>query len=297
MKYTLRQLQVFDAVMRYGSVTKAANMLNISQSAASSALVDLQDALQRQLFIHARGRALEVTGEGKRLRPIVHALLMKMQDLEPEDAGSVPSGLLVIGATALIAETVLPRLCIEFMALHPAVNVQLETEPTRTLLTRLERGELETALIELLPKIASIELVHWRTDELLLVVGADHPLAGRRGLSIRDLKGFAWCTREAHSSTAANLRYKLYDELGTFPVAFEATSNWAVRHAVIAGGGIGCLSRALIQFDLDNGRLVRLDVPAFSYTRPLSLARPSGTGRSKLLAAFDAFLVARGDPQ
>ena len=64
MKITLRQLQVFDAVAALGSVTAAAARLNMSQSAASTALSDLQIVLQRPLFAHARGRPLQITDEG-----------------------------------------------------------------------------------------------------------------------------------------------------------------------------------------------------------------------------------------
>ena len=93
----------------------------------------------------------------------------------------------------------------------------------------------------------------------------------------------------------ARLRYLMHEQIGQLAVAFESTSNWAVRHAVIAGGGIGCLSRALVQYDLDRGRLVTLDVEAFTFTRALSLARPKGIWRSRLVSAFDRFLLDHGD--
>jgi DNA-binding transcriptional LysR family regulator len=295
MKLTLRQLQVFDAVATYGSVTKAAEKLNMSQSAASTVLTDLQVVLKRSLFAHSKGRRLEITDEGKRLRPMVRSLLVQLQEIERGGDEAEPSGTLVIGATMMIAETVLPRLCAEFMERYPQVRIRVETGPVSELVERLSRFELETALIENLPRIEGIELTRWRTDELVLVVAADHPLAGRKKLRVADLQGFAWCTREANSSVSAQLRYMLYEQIGEFDVVFEATSNWAVRHAVIAGAGIGCLSKALVQFDLDNGRLRQLDVTDFRYTRPLSISRPTKISRSRQAAAFDRFLLERGD--
>lgn len=295
MKLTLRQLRIFDAVAASGSITKAAEKLNMSQSAASTALGDLQIILRRPLFAHAKGRPVEITDEGKRLQPIVKSLLGKLQDLEHEDIAAPLNGTLVIGATSLIAETVLPRVCVDFMQLYPAVQIRIEAEPARNLLDRLTRFELETALIDMLPKIDGIELTHWRTDELVLVVAPEHPLASRGRLTVKDLTGHAWCTRESHASISAHVRYMLHDKLGQFPVAFEATSNWAVRHAVIAGGGIGCLSKVLVQFDIDNGRLIQLDVTDFRYTRPLSLARPAAVWRSRLTATFDQFLLDRSE--
>src|ERR1700712_1774894 len=164
MKLTLRQLRIFDAVAASGSITKAAEKLNRSQSPASRALGDLQIILHRPLFAHAKGRPVEITDEGKRLQPIVKSLLGKLQDLEHEDREAPLNGMLVIGATALIAETVLPRVCVDFMQLYPAVQIRIEAESARNLLDRLTRFELETALIDMLPKIDGIELTHWRTD-------------------------------------------------------------------------------------------------------------------------------------
>ncbi len=68
-----------------------------------------------------------------------------------------------------------------------------------------------------------------------------------------------------------------------------------MRLAVIAGGGIGCLSRSMVDNDVDVGRLVRLDVQGFTLTRALSLARPKAIWRNRLTQAFDQFLLERGD--
>jgi DNA-binding transcriptional LysR family regulator len=295
MKVTVRQLQVFDAVATLGSVTAAATRLHMSQSAASSALTDMQIILKRTLFAHAKGRALQITDEGKRLQPIVRSILGEIEGIERGDAEAELSGKLIIGATAMIAETELPRLCVAFMKRHPKVQIRVESESVGDLFERLGRFELEIALIENFPSVDGIDLSPWKTDELLLVIAPEHPLAKRSEINIQDLAGFAWCTREANSSVSARLRYLLHEKIGQFPVAFESTSNWAVRHAIIAGGGIGCLSRALVQYDLDLGRLIHLNVKDFSYTRVLSLARPRNIWRSRLVATFDEFILSHGD--
>lgn len=295
MKVTLRQLQVFDAVATLGSVTRAADVLGMSQSAASSALSDLQIVLRRPLFAHAKGRPLQITDEGRRLHPIVRSLLGEIRDLGQPEADAPVSGKLVIGATALLAETILPRLCVEFMNRFPGVQVQVEAHTVASLLERMRRFEVETALIEILPDIDGIELIRWRNDELVPVVAPDHPLAGRRKLVLKDLAGFGWCTREAHSSVTSQLRYMTHEVLGPLPVAFEATSNWAIRHAVIAGGGIGFMSRVLVQADIDSGRLCLLEVPGLRFSRAINLARPRDIWRSRVNRAFDAFLLEQAD--
>lgn len=295
MKVTIRQLQVFDAVATLGSVTAAAAKLNMSQSAASGALTDLQIILRRRLFAHAKGGPLQITDEGRRLQATVRSVLGMVGDIEGADDDATLSGELVVGATATIAETVLPRLCVEFMKLHPEVQVRIEVASATDIFRRMVRFELQTAVVGVFPDLKDIVITPWRNDELVLVATPDHILANRKNMTIEDLTGMNWCSREAKSSTATHLRFMLHERSGKMNVAFQSTSNWAVRHAVIAGGGIGCLSKALVQFDLDNGRLVQLDVSDFSYNRMLTLARPKNVWRSRLTAAFDTFLLERGD--
>jgi DNA-binding transcriptional LysR family regulator len=294
VKLTLRQLQVFDAVASSGSVTSAARNLHMSQSAASNALTDLQIVLRRQLFANAKGRALQITDEGRRLQPVIRSVLNQLHDVEQSSGEEELSGTLVIGATAMIAETLLPDLCVEFTRRHPGVKISIHTEGVGELFEKLSRFELETALIEYFPDMDGIELVTWRADELVLAVAPDHPLAGRRNIRVEELAGMRWCLRESYSSTTARLRYLLHETLGQLEVAFEANSDWALRRAVLAGGGIGCLSRVLIGHDLESGRLVQLDVDGFRFTRALSLARPKHIWRSRLVKAFDDFLLSPG---
>jgi DNA-binding transcriptional LysR family regulator len=266
----------------------------MSQSAASSALTDLQIVLKRSLFEHAKGRALQITDEGKRLHPMVRSVLGEIEDIERSEFDAPLAGQLVIGATTMIAETELPRLCIEFRKMHPGVTFRVDAATDGELFERLARFELATALIENFPAVDGVDLTLWKTDEMILVATPDHPLANREGLGIADLAGMDWCMRESYSSVTPRLRYMLHEQIGQFSIAFESTSNWAVRHAVIAGGGIGCLSRDLVSHDIATGRLVQLRIKGFSFTRSLSLARPRNIWRSRLVSTFDEFVLSRG---
>lgn len=290
MKITLRQLQVFEAVAALGSVVAAAGVLGMSQSAASEALKDLQIILRRPLFIHAKGRPLQMTEEGKRLRPMIRSMMHQGEEIERIPGGEL-EGHLVVGATAMIAETLLPELCVRFRTAHPGVQIMIQTEAQGELFKRLERMELDTALIEYFPDLPDVELTRWRSDELWLVVAPSHALASRKALRLRDLSGFDWCSRETLSSATVRLRVLLHEEVGRLPIGIEATSNQAVRLAAIAGGGIACLSSHLVAADVDAGRLVRLRVRGFNFTRALSLARPKGVWRSRLTEAFENFIL------
>ncbi len=175
------------------------------------------------------------------------------------------------------------------------MKVQVETESVGELFDRLGRLELETAVVEIFPQMDSIELTPWRRDELILVVSPGHPLAAKQRLKMKDLAGHSWCTREAYSSVSARLRYMLEEHVGQLDIAFESTSNWAIYHAVMEGGGIGCLPELQVQSALKSGLLCKLNVSDFRFTRALSIARPKGVKRSRLASAFDLFLEQKAD--
>lgn len=294
MKFTFRHLEAFDAVASFGSITKAAEQLNISQSAVSAALTDLQLVLGQSLFVHGKGRRLQITEEGRKLRPRVRLLLTEAQEIG--GASDAPlMGTLNIGASALIAETVLPDLCVRFMGQHPDVKIKVQSATAGELWEKLSRLELETALIEHFPEIEELKLVPWRSDELWLVTAPSHPLAQRRDLSLAELAGMQWYLREAHSSIVSRLRILTHEALGQLDTRFVATSNAAVRLAAIAGGGITCLPRQLVEADISRGALVRLDVSDFKFTRNLSIAYPAEMRRSRAATQFEAFLLANGD--
>lgn len=294
MKITIKQLVVFDAVSTTGSITKAAQKLSMSQSAVSSALKDLQIILKRPLFLHGSGRKLIITDEGKKLRARVRSLLTEAQEIEA-GTDTPLEGVLQLGASASIAETVLPGICIRFLEKYPDVSLRIQAATAGELFQNLAQFQLETALIEYFPDVEGLELTHWRTDELWLVVAPSHALARRKRLRVRDLAGMTWCAREANSSITSRLRVMMHEAIGQMHSPFVATSNEAVRLAAIAGGGIACLSRAVVEADIARGQLVRLDVSDFQFTRALSLVRPKAMLRSRLAQVFDAFLLEHGD--
>jgi len=296
VKITMRHLQVFDAVARLGSVTSAAESLRMSQGAASTALRDLQIILGRPLFAHVRGRPLQLTEEGRRLKPMVYSILHQVDDigrvLETE-----LSGWIVIGATTLMAETALPEICVKFRRLYPKVNIKIEIGSQSELIQRIENMELETALIEGRLHQQTIECTPWREEELWLVTAPTHPLAQRTNLRIRDLADMTWYTRELLASTTVRLRVTVQESAGIPPGSIEAGSDHSLRMAVIAGDGIGCLSRDLVEDDVEVGRLARLDVRDFQLTRGLNLVRPKGVWRRQLAQVFDKYLLEHGVPQ
>ncbi len=101
MRYTLRQLEVFLAVAHSGNLTRAAGQLNMSQSAASSSLKDLENQFDVLLFDRV-GKRLQLNEQGRLLRPRAEALMAVAEDLEQSMLRQATAGPLNVGATLSI---------------------------------------------------------------------------------------------------------------------------------------------------------------------------------------------------
>ena len=200
MHYTLRQIEVFLATAHFENVTQAANSLAMSQSAASSALQDLEQRFDIQLFDRA-GKRVQLSELGKALRPRAEALLAQAREFEHSLTQRTDVAELKVGATLTIGNYLAVPIMAEFMNLHPDARVSLTVENTAAIASRVRNFELDIGLIEGELQDPVLEVIPWREDELALFCAPGHPLADQRTLSDADLLTARWVVREAGSGT------------------------------------------------------------------------------------------------
>lgn len=272
MRLTLRQLEVFCAVCRSGSVTTAAAEISLTQSAASQALAELESALDGALFDRV-GRRLRRNERGDALYDRATELLARAQEIEDAlrgTAGALPAHL-KLAASQTIGSYLLPAAIGGFLAAHPDARVELEVRNTREVIAEVAAFRADAGFIEGPCRHAELIAQPWRQDELAVVVGARHALAHRRRIGAADLHGQTWVLREPGSGTR-----ELFDraaetagiELG--PV-LELGHAEAIKRAVAAGAGLGCLSKSAIENELAAGTLCALKTPFLDLHRQLSI--------------------------
>ena len=113
MKYSLRQLQVFAETARFGNISRAATFLNLSQSAASNALKELESQYDTRLFDRI-GKRLKLNETGAAIRPLVEELLEQAHTLETSLSQQSSLGELKIGATLTIGNYLTANLMVKF---------------------------------------------------------------------------------------------------------------------------------------------------------------------------------------
>ncbi len=260
MRYTLRQLEVFLAVAHTENITRAAGDLALSQSAASSALKDLEEQFNQQLFDRV-GKRLQLNDFGRAIRPRAEALMAQARQLEQALLQHAGAGDLKVGATLTIGNYLAVNVMARYMAANPGAHVKLDVENTSTITAKVANFELDLGMIEGDLTHPDLEVIPWQPDELVVFCAPDHALAGRPALNDDDIRHATWLVREEGSGTRQAFDRAMHGLLPFLHLLPELQHTEAIKRAVEAGLGIGCLSRVTLEDEFLRGSLVPLPVP------------------------------------
>lgn len=262
MKISLRQLQIFLAVAQSGSTTAAADMIALSQSAASAALNELEHLLAVKLFDRV-GKRLLLNDSGRLLLPQARHMLdaantIEQQFLKPDQAGAE----LHIGASTTIGSYLLPAMVAAYRRQHPQLRIRALVANTADIVAAVSNFEVDAGLIEGPCHADDVVVEPWITDELIVVAAPEHPLAAAGKMPTLQALGHAdWLLREPGSGTREAVEHALLPYLHHLPSACEFGNSEAIKRATAEGLGISCLSRAVVADLLESGRLVELHSP------------------------------------
>jgi DNA-binding transcriptional LysR family regulator len=270
MRYSLRQLEVFLATAREENVSRAAESLAMSQSAASGSLKELERQFGIQLFDRV-GKRLQLSDLGRQLRPQAESLLDQARAFEEALGGEQFSGRLEVGATLTIGNYLAVGLIAEFSRRHPAADIGLTVANTETIVERVANFGLDMGLIEGEVHHPDLETRFWREDELQVFTAPESPLVKAGALSDEDLLAQAWIVREPGSGTRQTFDRALQGILPDLNIAMELQHTEAIKRAVEAGLGVGCLSRISLADAFERGSLVPLQVPHRDFHRQFYL--------------------------
>lgn len=287
-----RQLQVFVAVASHGGVAAAARALHLSQPAVSMALAECERLLGVSLFERGR-RRLRLSERGHDLLPVAEAALQQLQAVTLIARGPAAaavatplSGVLRVGASNTVGSYLAARLLAGFVRAHPGVQVRLTVGNTSEIAAALADFALDVACVEGPTRHPELQRLPWARDRLRVCVRADDPLARRKRLGRSALTRARWILREPGSAARAQFEQAMA-AAGLVPeVVLELGQTEAIKQAVLAGLGAGCLPEAAIAALVADGELVVLPTPFLALERRLDLLVHPRRGGSPLLAAF-----------
>ena len=253
MYFTLKQLKVFLAVASHENVSMAAEELAMSQSAASTALKELEQRFDLFLFDRV-GKRLKLNEQGALLRPQAAALLSQAEQIESSLVRHSDVGGLKVGATLTIGNYVAIGIMAAFIKDHPSAQVELDVENTQAIASKVQNFELDIGLIEGELQEPDLDVQYWRDDTLSLFCSPQHPLAKKKELSDADLKQANWIVREKGSGTRQAFDRAMSGMLSEIILRLELQHTEGIKRAVEAGLGIGCLSELTLKMLLKGER-------------------------------------------
>lgn len=274
MRYTLRQLEVFLAVADEQNLTKAANKLSMSQSAASSALKELEERYDIQLFDRI-GKRLQLNEHGQFVRNKAEALVAQAEELDRTLLKHAEAGPINVGATLSIGNYLAVRLIAKYMENFPDSYLSLHVANTHDIVEKVLNYELDVGLIEGDINHHDLSVYPWRTDELAIFCRPEHPLAALQQdqgfINKEDIINAKWIMREPGSGTRQAFERVMHGLFPQLHIVLELQHTEAIKRAVEAGLGIGCLSSITLEDAFKRGSLVHLQLPNWNLERQLYL--------------------------
>lgn len=291
---TLRQLQLFDAVARHLSFSRASGELHLSQPAVSMQIKQLEEAVGMALFEQV-GKKIFLTDAGREVLGTSRAITQQVLDLEAAlaDLQGLKSGRLTVGVVST-ASVFATRLMAQYRKLQPEVQLTLNVVNRETLLHQLAQNETDLAIMGQPPEGRDLSAQAFMRNPLVLVAAANHPLAGERKLPFSRLAGQPLLGREPGSGTRSAMEAIFRKHgLGLTP-AMEMNNNEAIKQAVEVGLGLGVVSLHTVEHELRAGRMVVLDVTGFPIMRDWYLVYRQGKRLSPAALSFRDFVLEQG---
>lgn len=290
---TFTNVRVFESVARLESFSRAAEELRVSQPYVSAQTAALETKLGIDLFRRV-GRRAYLTEAGRLLH--THAVRILAGIVEAERAlievrGDV-TGPLSIAATATPVSYLIPRCLERFLIAHPHVSVSLKIFGSPEVERAVIEGRCDLGALVSQPVSSGFIVDDLGRDELVVVVGRKHPFVGRGEITVDELVGQPFISREPSSGTRRYIEGRLQEIGRTLHYGPELNSNEAIKALVASNIGISILSEHNVRLELETGDLVGVRIQGLPLVRRLSLISCAKSKLTPAARAMRAALVA-----
>jgi DNA-binding transcriptional LysR family regulator len=284
-------------VVEQGGVTEAARHLRIGQPAVSKRLRAL-DAYYGMRLMERVGGRLRLTQAGEKVYVLAVQTLDRSRALNDELANlAAGQTSMRLEVTSTIGEHLLPDLLLRFSERYPSFKVDSRMTYSRQIQTDLATGLADLALLEIAPDHPDVLVQKWMDDELWLVCGAEHPMAGTELLPVERLKDLSYVLREQRSSTRQTLNEAL-SGIGVegLQVPLEVGSTDTIIEILARGRHVSFMPRFAVRDRVRRGLLWHIKVTGFRIPRTLWIARHRSKLDHPVVEAFIATVRGESAP-
>jgi len=291
---TIKQLKLLTAAARGNSFAAAAEACHLTPPAVTMQMRQLEAAAGLPLFERS-GRSFGLTAAGKELLAAAERIDSVLADCAAGLAAleSLASGRVTVGVVST-AKYFAPQMLAAFARVHPGIEIELVVGNREDTIAAFHSGRLDVAVMGRPPEDVEVESALIGNHPQVIIAPPDHPLANRRAIPPREIADEKLLMREAGSGTRSLAERFLAKHRITPRIGMEISSNETIKQAVMAGLGIAFISAHTIAAEIEDGRLIVLDVVGLPEIRQWFVVRPAAKRLMPAARALRDFLVAEG---
>lgn len=289
---TFRQLEIFEAIARLGSFTRASEELFLTQPTVSMQMKKLSDMVGVPL-IEQVGKKIHLTPDGQELAQATREIfgIMDRYIMSVAERQGMKKGELRLMAITT-ASYFAPRLLGEFAKLYPGIDVSLRVTNKEQVLASIANNLDDLYLLGQPPEDMDVVSTPIMDNPIVVLAAPDHPLAHEQNISLSRVAQEPWLMREKGSGTRNAIERCFDTEHITVRPRLELGSNEAIKQAILTGLGISALSRHTLTLN-QPGQFAVLDVQGFPILRHWYAIYPAGRQLSVATHAFLDYLLHR----
>lgn len=296
----IKELKTFCAVVQKGSFSQAADVLSLTQPTISFQISSLEKELETKLLDRG-GRQMMITKSGE----ILYQYALNVLELTQQMKGTIEQlkglvrGELIIAASTIPGEYILPGLLSGFKERYPGVEIILMVTDTKGVIKKVTDNEVEVGAVGAKEGDNKLVFTKFATDRLVLIAPSDERWFKRNTISLDELRGVPFIMREDGSGTRTIVRQKLKD-MGMrekeLSVVMKLGSTAAVKKAVESGAGVSVISERAAETEIKLGLLRKVQVKNLKLDRDFFIVYKWQKTLSPAAAAFLQFLQQAKEP-
>ena len=267
---TIRHLQIFVAVADCGKMRAAAERLHISQPSVSQAVRELESYYNIKLFERLSQR-IYITETGKKLLPYARHIIDSFETREGFINDTSAGNVIRVGGSVSVGTRLLPPMIKSLENEVPDVDVCVIVDNTAAIEGKIQRSELDIAVVEGIVRSDELVKKDIYDDELVLVVGPEHELFNHPGIKLKELTKHALISRESGSVERNQFEQFLLEHDIKMKNKWSCSNTETIKKAVLNGEGIAILSRMVIEKEIAAGEVRVLNVENTRMKRKIKL--------------------------
>jgi len=286
---SLRQLQVFEAIARLRSFTRAADELFLTQPTVSMQIKKLEQSIGLPLFEQV-GKKIYLTQVGELLLETATDVLRTLAnfDMAVADQKGLKTGSLKL-AVVTTAKYFAPRVLGKFCSLYPGVDVSLKVTNRESLIARMAGNIDDLYIMGRPPASSEFEFQSFMDNPIIVIAPAGHPLAAEKDIPLENISAEPFIMREHGSGTRMAVESLFAEHQLKLKVRMELGSNEVIKQTIAGGLGISALSENTIDFNSEK-ELIKLDVRYFPIPKKWYIGFPAGKRLSVIAQTFLEFM-------